>query len=149
MADETKRHPADEGASEGATPPGRGEQNHDTMRAGAMRAISGPGAADFIAAGGGLDLPGIDASKGTSALNDGSPLTDPARLTPRIGPDHEPIPGERDVTNLTGSQTGTIGGGGAGAHNPSPNRATGMDDATVADREREGGGSPRERRRRE
>jgi hypothetical protein len=130
MADDTRRNP-ERDATEGATPPGRGEQNHDTMRASAMRTISGPGAADFIAAGGGLDLPGVDASKGTSALNDGSPLTDPARLTPRIGPDHEPIPGERDVTTLTGSQTGTIGGGGVGAHNPSPTRATGVDDESV------------------
>jgi hypothetical protein len=134
---------------EGATPPGRGEQNHDTMRASAMRTISGPGAADFLAAGGGLDLPGIDPAKGTSALADASPATDSAHLTPRIGPDHEPIPGERDPENLTASQTGTIGGGGAGAHNPSAIRATGMDDETTAEREREGGGAPRERRRRE
>ena len=140
MADDTTRNASDDTAREGATPPGRGEQNHDTMRASAMRTISGPGAADFLAAGGGLDLPGIDASKGTSALNEGSPRTDPARLTPRLGPDHEPIPGERDVTNLTGSQTGTIGGGGAGAHNSSPNRATGVDDPTATERRREGGG---------
>jgi hypothetical protein len=29
---------------------------------------------------------------------------------------------------MTGSQTGTIGGGGFEAHNPSPERATGSDD---------------------
>ena len=135
MADDSTRNPNDPGSRDGATAPGRGEQNHDTMRASAMRTISGPGAADFLAAGGWLDLPGIDPSKGTTALNDGSPLTDPANLIPRIGPDHEPIPGERDVTNLTGSQTGTIGGGGIGAHNPSPNRATGVDDETVEKRD--------------
>ena len=62
-------------------------------------------------------------------------------MTPRPGPDHEPIPGERDPDTLTGSQTGTIGGGGFGAHNPSPNRAIGMDDETLAERAREGGGA--------
>lgn len=135
----------DETAREGATPPGGGETNHQTMQA--RRTISGPGAADFLTAGGGLDTPGSDAGKGTGALRGESPLTDPANLTPRLGPDHEPIPGERDPTNLTGSQTGTIGGGGFGAHNPSPNRATGMDDETVAEREREGGGAARDRPR--
>jgi hypothetical protein len=146
MADQ-KRPTADDTASEGATPPGGGETNHETMRASARRPISGPGASDFLAASGGLDLPGVDPSKGTSALRDETPFTDPARLTLREGPDHEPIPGERDPDTLTGSQTGTVGGGGFGAHNPSPTRATGMDDETVAEREREGGGAPRERRR--
>ena len=55
------------------------------------------------------------------------------------------IPGERDKDNLTGSQTGTIGGGGFGAHNPSPIRATGMDDETVREHEKEGGGAKRDR----
>lgn len=136
----------DEAAREGATPPGGGETNHQTMRASAQRTISGPGAADFLAASGGLDIPGSDSGKGTGALRGESPLTDPANLTPRLGPDHEPIPGERDPNNLTGSQTGTIGGGGAAAHNPWPNRATGMDDETVAERQREGGGAARDRR---
>jgi hypothetical protein len=135
MADDTRRNPGDAPSSEGATPPGRGETTHETMRDSAARTISGPGAADFLAAGGGLDVPGIDASKGTSALNEGSRFTDPTTLTPRLGPDHEPIPGERDVTNLTGSQTGTIGGGGVDAHNPSPTRATGVDDETVEKRD--------------
>jgi hypothetical protein len=130
------------------------ETNHDTMRAAAKRTISGPGASDFLTASGGLDLPGTDASKGMSNLNEGSTLTDPANLTPAVGADeigsqHEPIPGERDPDNLTGSQTGTIGGGGFGAHNPSPERANGMDDETVAEHQREGGGAPRERRHRE
>jgi hypothetical protein len=60
-------------------------------------------------------------------------------------PDPAPIPGERDRDNLTGSHTGTIGGGGFGAHNPSPIRATGMDDETVHEHEKEGGGGRRER----
>jgi hypothetical protein len=128
MAD--KKQTTDETA-EGATPPGRGETNHETMRAAATRTISGPGASDFLAASGGLDVPGIDSAKGTGALRGEAPLTDPSRLTPRLGPDHEPIPGERDPNNLTGSQTGTIGGGGFAAHNPSPTRATGTDDDTV------------------
>jgi hypothetical protein len=132
---------------DGTTPPGRGEQNHDVMREAARRPISGPGASDFIAAGGGLDLPGTSGAsgKGMGNMREDSPLTDPSRLTPGPGPDHEPIPGERDPENITGSQTGTIGGGGVGAHNPSPNRAIGMDDETVHDREIEGGGAESER----
>ena len=150
-----------------ATPPGRGEQNHDVMREAARRPISGPGASDFIAAGGGLDLPGTSGASGKGMSNtrdDNSPLIEErrqgipvdtvnppeagsSRMTPRPGPDHEPIPGERDPANITGSQTGTIGGGGVGAHNPSPNRAIGMDDETVHDREIEGGGAESERGR--
>src|SRR4051794_4244567 len=81
--------------------------------------ISGPGAADFIAASGGLDLPGFD--KGTADLRGEGILSDARRLTPRLGPDDEATPGERrPEEQLTGSQTGTIGGGGADAHNPSP-----------------------------
>ena len=45
--------------------------------------------------------------------------------TPRPGPDSE-IPGERrPADEVTGSQTGTIGGGGREGHNPSAVRATG------------------------
>lgn len=51
--------------------------------------------------------------------------------TPRPGPDSE-IPGERrPADEVTGSQTGTIGGGGREGHNPSPVRATGADDDSV------------------
>jgi hypothetical protein len=59
--------------------------------------------------------------------------------TPRPGPDTEAHPGERGAVTAqgpaadqrTGNQTGTIGGGGADAHNPDPVRATGVDDATA------------------
>ena len=65
---------------------------------------------------------------------------DPDFTTPRPGPDTEAEPGERRSTaaqetpadRRTGSQTGTIGGGGADAHNPDPVRATGVDDATAS-----------------
>ena len=51
--------------------------------------------------------------------------------TPRPGPDSE-IPGERrPADDITGSQTGTIGGGGREGHNPSAVRGTGVDDDTV------------------
>jgi len=133
--------------TEGATPPGRGETNHETMPNRQRRTISGPGAADFLASSGGLDLPGTDPGKGSALRNDAT-ITDASRLTPNLG-GHEPIPGERDPNNLTGSQTGTIGGGGFEAHNPSPNRATGMDDRTIAEHRKEGGGAERERRRKE
>ena len=53
------------------------------------------------------------------------------RTTPHPGPDSE-IPVERrPADEITGSRTGTIGGGGRDAHNPSPVRGTGVDDETV------------------
>jgi hypothetical protein len=57
-------------------------------------AISGPGAADFLTAGGGLDRP-ESGSKGMAQTRDEGPLSDPRRLAPRPGPDTEEFPGER------------------------------------------------------
>lgn len=52
--------------------------------------------------------------------------------TPRPSPDTEEYSGaRRPADEVTGSQTGTIGGGGREAHNPSPVRATGSDDEIV------------------
>ena len=100
------------------------------------RTISGPGASDFLTSGGGEDLPGTSASKGTGTLREESSLTDARNLEPRLGPDNEAEPrgrqdvlGPRKEDRVTGSQTGTVGGGGRDAHNPSPIRATGDDDA--------------------
>ena len=94
-------------------------------------AITGPGAADFLTAQGGLDRP-ESGMKGTGQLRDEGVLGDPKRLVPRLGPDTEAHPGERRPDeDMTGSATGTIGGGGFDAHNPSPVRATGVDDPTV------------------
>jgi hypothetical protein len=90
------------------------------------RTISGPGAADFLTSGGGEDLPGSStSSKGTGNTREDSSLTDPRNLVPNLGPDSEAEPGERETAakprredELTGSQTGTVGGGGPDAHNP-------------------------------
>lgn len=58
------------------------------------REISGPGAADFLAASGGLDMPENDPSKGTGALR-GEGLVDRERLVPNLD---EPSPtSERQV----------------------------------------------------
>ena len=93
-------------------------------------AVSGPGAADFLTAQGGLDRP-ESGTKGMAQTRDDGPLSDTRRLVPRPGPDTEAFPGEREPDEgATGSQTGTIGGGGSTAHNPSPVRATGADDVT-------------------
>ena len=95
-------------------------------------AISGPGAADFLTASSGLDVPESGGTKGMGQTRGEGPLSDPRRLTPRLGPDTETFPQERRPDEqMTGSQTGTIGGGGAEAHNPSPIRATGEDDPTA------------------
>ena len=91
-------------------------------------AISGPGAADFLTATGGLDRP-ESGGKGMSQTRDEGLLSDPRHLAPRPGPDAEAFPGERHPEEqMSGSQTGTIGGGGPEAHNPSAERATGSDD---------------------
>ncbi len=90
------------------------------------RTISGPGAADFLTSPGGLDTP-ESGGKGTSQLRDEAMTDDARRFVPRTAPEQDD-PGTDD---RPGSQTGTVGGGGAEAHNPSPNRATGQDDPSV------------------
>ena len=108
------------------------------------RTISGPGAADFIAAAGGEDLPGTSQTKGMGQTRDEADLTNPKNVIPRPGPDTEARPGERAPAGgrrddeKPGSVTGTIGGRGADAHNPSPVRATGVDDESVVEGERPG-----------
>lgn len=98
-------------------------------------AITGPGAADFLTAQGGLDTP-ESGTKGMGQTRDEGLLSDPRRLAPRLGPDTEAHPGERTPhEQMPGSTTGTIGGGGFDAHNPSPVRATGVDDPTVNESE--------------
>ena len=98
-------------------------------------AITGPGAADFLTAPGGLDTPETG-MKGMGQTRDEGLLSDPKRLAPRLGPDTEAHPGERSPhEQMSGSATGTIGGGGFDAHNPSPVRATGVDDPTVSEGE--------------
>lgn len=91
-----------------------------------QRAITGPGAADFIAAPGGLDVP-ESGSKGMAQSRDRGPLLEGDEpLAPRLGPDTEAFPGERQPTeSMSGSATGSTGGGGLESHNPSPVRATG------------------------
>jgi hypothetical protein len=101
--------------------------------------ISGPGAADFLASPGGEDLPGTSTSKGTAQTRGESLLDDARNLEPGFIPEDDAQPPERASgvpanaapDQRTGSQTGTIGGGGADAHNPNPVRATGVDDPTV------------------
>jgi hypothetical protein len=88
------------------------------------RVISGPGAADFIASPGGLDRPG-SGSKGMAYPSDEPLVTQHSDVVARPGPETEAAPAERKPEEaMTGSQTGTIGGGGPDAHNPSPVRAT-------------------------
>jgi hypothetical protein len=63
------------------------------------RVISGPGAADFIAAQGGEDLPETSPDKGTGSANrNESPLTDARNLQPAI--DEEDIPRNERTINV-------------------------------------------------
>jgi len=66
------------------------------------REISGPGAADFLAAPGGLDMPENDPAKGTGALRQEG-LVDRERLYPNLD---EPDPSsEREVLTPNPSQS--------------------------------------------
>ena len=116
----------------------RDERQVDSTRKSQI-AITGEGAADFLTASGGLDRPETGTSKGMAQTRDEGLLSDTKRLSPRLGPDTEAHPGERRPDeSMPGTATGTIGGGGPDAHNPSAVRATGVDDPTVsgnADRE--------------
>ena len=105
------------------------------------RTISGPGAADFLTSPGGEDLPGTSASKGMAQTRGESILGDARDLEPGLIPEADAQPPERHSgvpTNASpdqrpGSATGTIGGGGADAHNADAVRATGVDDPVLAE----------------
>lgn len=82
-------------------------------------AISGPGASDFLTASDGFDVPGTGTTKGTAQTRDEGLLADKKRLVPRLGPDSEEMPGQHHPEDkMTGSQTGTIGGGGLKGEEP-------------------------------
>jgi hypothetical protein len=95
------------------------------------RTISGPGASDFLAAGGGEDLP-ESGGKGTAQLREESEITSPRNLVPQLAPENEndaavadPQSGKRrdqQDEELHGSQTGNIGGGGPNSDRPNPAR---------------------------
>ncbi|MGH2400945.1 MAG: hypothetical protein ACRDF6_14005 [bacterium] len=100
-------------------------------------AVSGPGTADIGTAPGGLDRPESGTKGMAQTRGDEGPLSDANRLAPRPRPDTEAFPGERrPEEEATGSQTGTVGGGGGDAHNPSPVRATSTDDVPDSNRKR-------------
>lgn len=58
-------------------------------------AVTGPGAADFLTAPGGLDRPESGPGKGMRQTRGEGVTSDAKRLTPRLGPDTEAYPGER------------------------------------------------------
>jgi len=65
------------------------------------RTISGPGAADFLTATGGIDTPESDPAKGTRGLSDQPSLLDERRLTPDLDEPRDTTERER----LTGDGT--------------------------------------------
>ena len=133
MADTTKPRTAQPGE-----PPHGGRQDHDVMRAAAMRPVSGPASTDTLAAGGGLDVPGREAHP---ELASGA-----SRSETHSAEHHELIPGERDATTLTHRESGAIGGQFAGADIPAPDPSAWMDARTALEHAREGGGNvPRKR----
>jgi hypothetical protein len=60
------------------------------------RRISGPGAADFIAAPGGEDIPGVSPTKGETQVDRDGPLTDPRNLEPDLGDDTDAVPHHKE-----------------------------------------------------
>jgi hypothetical protein len=60
------------------------------------RRISGPGAADFLAAPGGEDIPGVSPSKGETDVKGDTPLTDARNLTPDLGDDTDAVPHHKE-----------------------------------------------------
>jgi len=115
------KRPKDSGGRPGNTPVE--QQERSTRDVDATRhseiAITGPGAADFLTASGGFDVPGTGSGKGMAQTRDDGPLADSKRLVPRLGPDDESLPGERTpAEKMTGSQTGTVGGGGLKGEEP-------------------------------
>jgi hypothetical protein len=117
-------------------PPGGGRQDHDVMRAAAMRQVSG-GSTDTLAAIGALDVPGHEAHPELANHPHGSDFGGDAPGGPAP---HEPIPGERDATTLTHREPGAVGGQFAGADTPSPDTHAWMDERTAREHAREGGG---------
>jgi hypothetical protein len=69
------------------------EQNHETMRAAAQTAVTGPAASPLVSNLAGLEVPGGE----------------PHPIAPADDGAHEPIPGERDPGNLTHREAGAIG----------------------------------------
>jgi hypothetical protein len=100
------------------------------MRAASMTPVSGgPATTNVVAASGGLDLPGRN----------------PVHIRPTATPSAipEPIPGERDPTNLTHREPGAMGVA-LDADVPQPTTSL-MDEQTLHDREVEGGGDEDQR----
>jgi hypothetical protein len=60
------------------------------------RRISGPGAADFLTAPGGEDIPGASPSKGATEVHREAPATDPHNLEPDLGPDTDAVPQHKE-----------------------------------------------------
>jgi hypothetical protein len=96
------------------------------MRLAALRPVRGPASTNTLAAGGGLEVPGLEVHVPRSGITSQA---------------IEPIPGERDVTTLTHREPGAIGGSFTGADTPSPERSTWMDAVTSHQHEIEGGGT--------
>jgi hypothetical protein len=119
-----------------AGPPGGGEQDHEAMRVAAMLPVApGTASTDALATTGGLNVPGGDPAE-TTRLASGLVVT-AAR--------HEPIPGERDPSNLTHRDRGARGVPFWGEDNTDVDLESTMDAQTQRDRVLEGGGGAGER----
>jgi hypothetical protein len=120
-----------------ARPPGDGRQDHLAMRVDGMLPVTGPASTDTLAAGGGLPVPGREPE---STAHEAADLPTVA-LTPEL------IPGAYEPDTATHREPGAIGGRFNGADAPASNEHDLMDDNTLREIRRDGGGGERERRR--
>ena len=111
-------------------PPADGRQDHAAMRVAAMLPTSGAGSTDALAAGGGLDVPGHEPEGAAHRAAD----------LPRSASAPEPIPGAYERDTAIGREPGAIGAhfNGADAAPGDPHAL--MDEMTVREHRREGGG---------
>ena len=111
-------------------PPSDGRQDHLAMRAAAMIPVTGAEGVDALATGGGLDVPGHEPEETARR----------AAELPKTASIPEPIPGAYEKDTAMHREPGTIGGRFNGADASSAESNQLMDDRTIREHRREGGG---------
>jgi hypothetical protein len=102
------------------------------MRAASMMPVQGAEGVDGLAAGGGLDVPGHEPEVTLRRAADLS----------KIAPHPEPIPGAYEKDTATSREPGSMGGHANGQDARSSDPHDLMDDRTIREHRREGGGGP-------
>ena len=85
-------------SSRAAAPSANESQKESDVADNKKSTITGPGAADFLTAQGGLDLPETDPSKGMAQTRDEGMINDARTLEPDLEPPDPSVQRERGVT---------------------------------------------------